>query len=103
MIPRVKQSFIGAVAGLLATLPMTVVMIVGKRLLPQQNQNLLPAAQITKNALRPINVDDEASRVQEKVSTSISHFGFNAGAGAIYGTMWASQSVANDQSRMNKF
>ena len=91
MIPRVKQSFIGAAAGLLATVPMTVVKIVGKRLLPQQNPDLLPAAQITKNALQAINVDDEASGVQETVSTTVNHFGFGAGTGALYGTMWAPQ------------
>ena len=91
MMLRVKQSFIGAVAGLLATVPMTVVMIVGKRLLPQQNQDLLPAAQITKNALQAINVDDEASRVQEKVSTTVSHFGLYNGTGPLSGATWAAQ------------
>lgn len=95
MIPRVKQCLIGAVAGLLATVPMSLVMIVGKRLLPEQSQDLLPPAQITKNALQAINVDDEVSRVEEKVLTTVNHFGFGAGTGALYGTMWAPRSVAD--------
>ena len=94
MKPR-GHFFTGAVAGLLATLPMTAVMIVGKRFLPRKSQDPLPPAQITKNALRAIKVEDEVSSNEEELLTIVNHFGFGATTGALYGSLCAPRSNAH--------
>lgn len=69
----------GASAGALATLPMTAVMIGAQKL------GLLgtaPPAKITDDLLDAANVD--ASRTGRSLWTSIAHFGFGAGVGALF-------------------
>lgn len=95
MLPRAKQCLNGAVAGLLATIPMSAVMMAGRRLLPKASQVPLPPAQITKNALRAIDVDDEVSRNAELALTVVNHFGFGGATGALYGSLCAPRSAAH--------
>ncbi len=85
----------GAIAGLMATVPMTAVMIVGKRLLPQRSQGPLPPVQITQNALRAVRLDDEVSRSEELALSSVNHFGFGASTGALYGLLCSPRSVGH--------
>ncbi|MEJ7593683.1 MAG: DUF6789 family protein [Planctomycetaceae bacterium] len=94
MSQRAGRCLAGAIAGLLATVPMTAVMIVGKRRLPQRSQDSLPPVQITKNALRAIDLDDELSRKEEVALAAVNHFGFGASAGALYGSLCPVRSAA---------
>lgn len=93
MSQRRGHCLAGAIAGLLATVPMTVVMIAGKRGLPQRSQDPLSPVQITQNALRAVRVDDEVSREEELALAAMNHFGFGAGTGALYGSLSPPRSV----------
>ncbi len=84
---RTERSLAGAIAGLLATVPMTAVMIAGKRHLPRRSQDPLPPIQITENALRAVDLDGELSRGQVDALTAVNHFAFGASAGAFYGSL----------------
>jgi len=95
MSQPMRHCFAGAIAGLLATVPMTVVMIAGKRFLPPRSQDPLPPVQITKNALQAVRVDDKVSREEEIALTAVSHFGFGASTGALYGALLPPRSAAH--------
>lgn len=95
MSQRARRCLAGAIAGLLATVPMTAVMIVGKRLLPKRSQHPLPPVQITQNALRAVRVEDEVSRAEEIALAAVNHFGFGASTGAIYGALRPPRSIAD--------
>jgi hypothetical protein len=49
---HLERFFTGAIAGLIATEPMTTLMLAGKRSLPWRSREPLPPLQITRNALR---------------------------------------------------
>jgi uncharacterized membrane protein YagU involved in acid resistance len=93
MSQRVRCCLAGAIAGLLATVPMTAVMIAGKRHLSLRSQTPLPPVQITQNALRAVRLDDEVSRAEEVALSGVNHFGFGAGTGALYGLLCSPRSV----------
>ncbi len=95
MSQRAGRCLAGAIAGLLATVPMTAVMIAGKRFLPRRSQDPLPPVQITKNALRAVDLDDELSREQELALTAVNHFAFGGSAGAVYGSLCRPRSAAD--------
>lgn len=57
-----RAALAGAIAGSLATVPMAVAMIAGKRRLPHGCQDSVAPVQITRNALRAFKVDGEVSR-----------------------------------------
>ena len=95
MSQRAGQYLAGAIAGLLATVPMTAVMITGKRCLPRRSQDPLPPVQITQNALRAVDMDDELSREEELALTAVNHFAFGASAGAVYGPLCQPRSAAD--------
>ena len=85
MSKPMKNCFVGAVSGLLATVPMTIVLIVGKRLFPEKNRTPLPPVQITQNALHTVGASDLSSQKQAAFAT-LNHFGFGTGTGALYGS-----------------
>jgi uncharacterized membrane protein YagU involved in acid resistance len=75
----------GALAGLAATAPMTAAMELMHRWLPWRQQHALPPRTITMRTLHKIGIgvpNDEAERL---AATLVSHFGYGASAGAIYG------------------
>jgi putative membrane protein len=84
MAHRVEYLFLGAVAGLIATVPMTAFMVAGKRRMSLWSQDPLPPAQITHQALRTVDLDDDVSRSQEAALTAVNHFAYGAGMGAVY-------------------
>ena len=74
----------GAVSGLVATVPMTVAMLVMQRLLPRREQSTLEPRRISDDMLRKVDLDDDLSeRGKQKVSVA-AHFGYGAGTGMIY-------------------
>lgn len=73
----------GAAAGLLATAPMTAVMLGWHRKLPWWQQGPLPPSTLTTRILRAFGLkklDDEA----HEPLTWISHFGYGAASGALF-------------------
>jgi uncharacterized membrane protein YagU involved in acid resistance len=76
----------GALAGLIATVPMTAAMVAIYRQLPRQQRNRqLPPEQITLALAKSVEIDDDLSRTGEKVLTGAGHFGYGAACGAVYG------------------
>ena len=85
----------GAVAGLVATAPMTAVMVAIHRQLPTpQRQRRLPPEQITVSLAEKVAVDDSVSRAGEKLLTGVSHFGYGGVCGAAYG-LYAERAKSN--------
>jgi uncharacterized membrane protein YagU involved in acid resistance len=83
----------GAFGGLVATLPMSVVMLGWHRRLPWLQQHPLPPAHITASALRTVGLHDDFSAEQQQSLTVVNHFGYGASMGAVYGLLAPSRGV----------
>lgn len=73
----------GAVAGFVATLPMTLVMKRLHRYLPESQRYPLPPYQITTRIAERVGMGELTPRQQTTV-TLAAHFGFGALSGALY-------------------
>jgi len=74
----------GAAAGFLATAPMSLSMLIGWRLLPQQQRYHLPPRQITEEITERVGIEDHVSEEGLIGLTVLSHFGYGAVFGSIY-------------------
>ena len=75
----------GGVAGFLATVPMTVVMVALHRRLPPGEQQPLPPHTITMELAEEAGVADEiAPPGRQLAATMAGHFGYGAATGALY-------------------
>jgi len=83
---RLPQSLVeGAVAGVIATVPMSAAMFAMYRLLPRHERYPLPPHLITEEVAERADQDELAdSETGTAVVTGISHFGYGAAAGALY-------------------
>jgi uncharacterized membrane protein YagU involved in acid resistance len=75
----------GAVAGLVATLPMTIFMQASWLRMPARELHPLPPRQITRRLLREIGLHPRVNQANERILTWLLHFLFGAAAGSIYG------------------
>lgn len=82
----------GAAAGFVATIPMTISMLIGWRLLPNREKYPLPPREITEEIAERAGVEDQMSEDALVASSLVSHFGYGALTGAGYGLV--EQSVA---------
>ncbi len=74
-----------ALAGLIATMPMTAVMLLMYRFLPRSEKYPLPPRQITMKMAQEMGAKDELDRPQERTAaTLVGHFSYGVGAGAVY-------------------
>jgi hypothetical protein len=80
-----KRAMRGGLAGLVATVPMTIVMVVMQRLLPgrQRNQEL-PFVQVTRQIESKMPVPNHRLAKIHSLLVAGGHFGFGALCGAIY-------------------
>lgn len=74
----------GAVAGLAATVPMTVAMELMHEALPDQEQYALPPRQIAMKAAERLDLKDEMNETERTTLTLVSHFAYGAACGALY-------------------
>jgi putative membrane protein len=83
---QITQSILyGGLAGLLATFPMTIVMLAGKRLLPPREKYSLPPREITHHLAEKSGQEEAVNtRTKSNLMTSIAHFGYGALTGSIY-------------------
>lgn len=72
-----------AVAGFIATGPMTLVMALLKRWLPWWQKSPLPPHQVTSGTLERAGLE-KLDKSQHQLATAIGHFGYGAGAGVLY-------------------
>ena|SRR5438552_10872626 len=74
----------GALAGFLATAPMTVFMLVTQRFLPRGQRYDLPPEIITKELAHRAHVRQHMAKWQILAATTVSHFGYGAAMGTLY-------------------
>jgi uncharacterized membrane protein YagU involved in acid resistance len=76
----------GGAAGLAATIPMTAVMLLAHRTIPEEERRRLPPKQITEKVATEVKaeplIDTEARSI---AATSLGHIGYGTVCGAIYG------------------
>lgn len=79
----------GALAGLVATVPMTLAMTLGRRFLlpPDEQDAALPPREITLRAAEKAGVDTQRdlNENERRAATLVAHYGFGTVAGALYG------------------
>lgn len=74
----------GAIAGTIATVPMTIFMFSTQRFLPKGQRYDLPPEIITKELAERANVKQHMSKAQILAATTASHFGYGATMGVLY-------------------
>ncbi|WP_165423640.1 DUF1440 domain-containing protein [Ktedonosporobacter rubrisoli] len=77
----------GALAGFVATIPMTIFMLTTQRFLPHGQRYELPPEIITKDLARRADVEQHMDKGQILGATTLSHFGYGAAMGALYGLL----------------
>lgn len=81
---RKKVVLQGALAGTIATLPMTLFMLATQRFLPEGQRYDLPPEIITRDLAARVHLKPFLRKRQVLGATLISHFGYGAVAGALY-------------------
>ncbi len=74
----------GALAGFVATGPMTLFMLVTQRFLPKGQRYALPPEIITRELARRAHVRRHMNKGQVLAATLVSHFGYGAAMGMFY-------------------
>jgi uncharacterized membrane protein YagU involved in acid resistance len=82
--PSLRKLVKGALAGFVATAPMSISMVLGWRLLPRREKYHLPPRLITQEITERVGIEDDMSENQLVGLTIFSHFGYGAIFGAIY-------------------
>ena len=77
----------GALAGLLATIPMTAVMVLVHRRLPPHERYQLPPEKITGELADTLDLEAVQTEPARTIATAIAHLGYGAGAGSVYSGM----------------
>ena len=75
----------GAMAGLVATAPMSIFMLVGWKLLPRYEKYHLPPRLITEEITERVGIEDRLNEKELVGLTIFSHFGY----GALFGWLYA--------------
>lgn len=81
---RTASAFDGVVGGLIATLPMSALMLWARRKMPPDDRYDLPPEEITEHAAEKAGVESASRGPALDAATLVSHFGFGASAGAGY-------------------
>jgi uncharacterized membrane protein YagU involved in acid resistance len=77
----------GAVAGLVATAPMSVAMEALHKQLALRHRHPLPPRHIVDRALGKVGLGGHAGEQERRALTIAGHFGYGAATGAIYGAL----------------
>ncbi len=81
LLPAVVAS---ALAGLVATLPMSIVMLLMRRRLPWHERYALPPRQVTMGVLEKAHLPKPPRREQRTALTAVAHFLYGLVVGALY-------------------
>ncbi|MBE7549582.1 MAG: DUF1440 domain-containing protein [Anaerolineales bacterium] len=77
----------GALAGFIATLPMSAVMLAARELLPLHEQYPLPPSEIVSEVADKTGVEEVEAGPEHSVATTVAHFAYGAAAGALYAAL----------------
>lgn len=80
-------ALIGFIAGVVATGPMTVAMILWHRRLPVSERYPLPPREITMKLAHGAGLSQRMSSEAKSAATLLAHFGYGGAAGALYGAV----------------
>jgi uncharacterized membrane protein YagU involved in acid resistance len=75
---------VGALAGMIATFPMTVFMLVTHQLLPSWQKYALPPERITKKLVKRVSGGKRMNKAQQVGVTLLLHFGYGSNMGMLY-------------------
>lgn len=84
MNKTLERALVGAVGGLIATVPMTIFMEMTHERLPAAEQYPLPPREITDVATNRAGVADQLDETEATALAYAAHFGMGAAAGTIY-------------------
>ncbi len=77
----------GTIAGLIATIPMTIFMLIMHRILPSWQRYAVPPEKLTKEIAERANVRQHMNKPQLLGASLVSHFGYGATMGTLYTTL----------------
>jgi uncharacterized membrane protein YagU involved in acid resistance len=77
----------GGIAGFIATGPMSLFMVATQRFLPKRQQYALPPEIITEELAHRTHLRWHMNKKQVKAATVVSHFGYGAAMGMLYGLL----------------
>lgn len=81
---RTRPWIQGAIAGFVATVPMTVFMLCTQRFLPKGQRYDLPPELITKDLADKAHVKQHMNKAQILAAATVSHFGYGTTMGVLY-------------------
>jgi len=84
---------LGALAGLAATVPMSLAMKAMHEQLPEHEQYPLPPRAVTMEVAERAGVRGQLGEEERQAATWASHFGYGAACGALYGALAAGRDV----------
>jgi hypothetical protein len=84
---------LGAVAGLAATVPMSLAMKLMHEQLPEHEQYPLPPRAVTMEVAERAGVREHLDEGEREAATWAAHFGYGAACGALYGALAAGSRV----------
>jgi hypothetical protein len=84
---NIETIFKGALAGFIATLPMTVVMLALYQWLPWHERYPLPPWRVTYRLLRRTGAEEHMEGEEQEAVALVNHFGYGAATGALYGLL----------------
>lgn len=88
MKPDASDVVVGAAAGVVATVPMTIVMEELHRVLPGEHEGPLPPREVTEGVFDRLNGGrTDASEETLQQSTVLLHYGYGGAAGALFPLM----------------
>ena len=82
-----NRVLLGALAGLAATVPMTLAMKLMHEQLPREEQYPLPPRQVTEGLAEKAGVNRHLGEEEREAATWASHFAYGATCGALYGAV----------------
>ena len=82
-----NRILLGALAGLAATVPMTLAMKLLHEQLPPQEQYPLPPRQVAEGMAEAAGVNEHLDEDEREAATWVSHFAYGTLCGAIYGAV----------------
>jgi uncharacterized membrane protein YagU involved in acid resistance len=80
----VKETLKGALAGWLATAPMTLFMTATHKALPRQERYPLPPKRITMKVAQEVGLNAHLGEREKNALTMLAHFDYGAAMGAVY-------------------
>ncbi len=83
----IRRITAGAIAGFAATAPMSIVMAILQRVVPQRERETLPPRIITARLTAKLGLREHVDHQEQIALTLVSHFAYGAAAGSVYGLL----------------